>query len=88
VSGQVVSFLTAHRGNSIPSPALLGHNGERFRKAVKTFAEDYDVPVIAFKKGDRKIAVVRPLIDAAERAGKPGVVAIGVAQEFHLAIKP
>jgi hypothetical protein len=83
VSGQVVSFLTAHRGNPIPSPALLGHNGQRFRKAVKAFAEDYDVPVIAFRKHDRKLEVVRPLLNAAEREGRPRVVAIGTAQEFQ-----
>jgi hypothetical protein len=83
VSGQVVSFLVAHRGNPVPSPALFAKIGERFQAAVKVFAADYDVPVIRFAKGDRKIAVVRPLLAAAEGEGRVGVVAIGVAQEFQ-----
>src|SRR5436309_3592181 len=35
VGGQVVTFLTAHLGNDIPSPALFKQLGERFRKQVK-----------------------------------------------------
>jgi hypothetical protein len=32
VAGQVVSFLTAHLGYPIPSPALLEKIGNRFRR--------------------------------------------------------
>ena len=35
VPGQLVNFLTKHRGHTIPSPALLGRIGERFVQAVK-----------------------------------------------------
>ena len=83
VGGQVVSFLVSHLGNPIPSPAIFAKIGERFRAAVKVFADDYDIPLVAFNKHDRKLEVVRPLLDLAERAGHPGVVAIGVAQEFQ-----
>lgn len=83
VGGQVVSFLTAHLDNPVPSPAIFAKIGQRFRAAVKVFAEDYDVPLIRFAKGDRKLDVVRPLLDKAEAAGRPGVVAVGVAQEFQ-----
>jgi hypothetical protein len=83
VSGQVVSFLVVHRGNPVPSPALFAKIGERFRAAVKVFAEDYDVPVIRFGKGDRKLDVVRPLLDKADATGRRGVVAVGLAQEFQ-----
>lgn len=83
VAGQVVSFMVAHLGNPVPSPAIFGKIGDRFRAAVTTFAEDYDVPVVRFGKGDRKLDVVRPLLDKAQRAGRPGVVAVGVAQEFQ-----
>ena len=34
VGGQVVSFLTAHLGNPIPSPAILERIGTAFRRAV------------------------------------------------------
>jgi hypothetical protein len=39
VGGQVVSFLTAHEHNPIPSPALLERRGAAFRRAVMSFAE-------------------------------------------------
>jgi hypothetical protein len=40
VGGQVVSFLTAHLGNPIPSPAILEKIGTAFRRAVASFAAD------------------------------------------------
>ena len=83
-SGQVVGFLH-HRGFPIPSPAALGRNGNAFRRAVERYAEANGIPWIKFGKGDRKIDVVRPYLQAAERGGRPGVVAIGVAQEFQWA---
>ncbi len=42
VGGQVVSFLTAHKHNPIPSPALLERRGAAFRWAVTSFAEAND----------------------------------------------
>ena len=80
VSGQVVTFLTEHRANPIPSPALFTKIGNDFRKAVMDFAADKHIPVIRFSKGDRKIEVMRPYLD---KATTPGIVAIGVAQEFQ-----
>ncbi|MGH3184354.1 MAG: hypothetical protein ACRDOE_20950, partial [Streptosporangiaceae bacterium] len=43
-----------------------------------------DIPVAKFKKGTRKIDVMRPLLERAARDARPGVVAIGWAQEFQL----
>jgi hypothetical protein len=43
--GQVVSFLTAHEKNPIPSPALLDRRGQAFRRAVASYAEASDIPV-------------------------------------------
>ncbi len=83
-SGQLVGFLS-HRGFPIPSPAALGRNGNAFRKAIEGYALASGIPLIRFGKGDRKIDVVRPLLAAAERAGRSKVVAIGVAQEFQWA---
>ncbi len=45
VSGQVVTFLTGHLGFPVPSPALLEKIGNRFRREVKAFAAEHDVPV-------------------------------------------
>ena len=81
-SGQVVGFLH-HRGFPIPSPAGLGKNGDAFRQAMERYAEADGIPWVKFGKDDRKLDVIRPLLEAAERDGRPGVVAIGVAQEFQ-----
>lgn len=48
------------------------------------FAGMNDIPVVKFKKGTRKIDVMRPLLERAALAGRPRTVAIGVAQEFQL----
>jgi hypothetical protein len=81
VGGQVVTFLTRHLGYPIPSPALFATIGNDFRKAVKTFARRHGIPMFQFKKRQRKIDAMRPFLNKA--AGTPGVVAIGVAQEFQ-----
>lgn len=89
VSGQVVSFFTRHRGDPIPSPALMDKNGNRFRREVKAFAEDHGIPILQLKKpdrtrwDDRKLDHVRPHLERAERDGRCGVVAIVSAQEFQ-----
>src|ERR1700757_5155996 len=82
MGGQVVSFLTAHLGNPIPSPAILEKIGTAFRRAVASFAEDNRIPVVRFGKNDRKIDVMRPYLARQGATGRAGVAAIGVAQEF------
>jgi hypothetical protein len=72
VSGQVVTFLTQHLGNPIPSPALFNQIGERFRAAVTRFAAGNGIPVVRFDKDQRKAEVMRPYLDAARAAGRPG----------------
>jgi hypothetical protein len=84
VGGQVVTFLRGHLGMPVASPAVFEKIGTRFRQAVARYAEMNDIPVIKFTKGVRKIDVVQPLLARAARAGRPGVVAIGRAQEFQL----
>jgi hypothetical protein len=98
VGGQVVSFLTAHERNPIPSPALLERRGLAFRRAVASFAEANHIPVLSFAgkrdKGrpgvlaespwpERKIDKVMPLMRKAAATGRSRVVAIGVAQEYQ-----
>ncbi|HEY2303889.1 MAG TPA: hypothetical protein VGH66_18450 [Acidimicrobiales bacterium] len=89
VSGQVVTFLTGHLGFPIPSPTLLEKMGNRFRRGVKAFAEEHQVPILALKKpdrtrwDDRKLDHVRPYLEAAEAEGRSGVVAIVATQEFQ-----
>ena len=82
VGGQVVSFLTAHLGFPIPSPAIFDQIGGRFRRAVAKFAKDNQIPVVRFGKGDRKIEVMQPHLERAAVGGVSKVAAIGVAQEY------
>ena len=82
VSGQVASFMTAHLGCPIPSPAILEKIGTAFRKAVDRFADDNKIPVVRFGKDDRKIDRMRPYLARQAATGRAGVAAIGVAQEF------
>ncbi|MCW3820465.1 hypothetical protein ONA91_39145 [Micromonospora sp. DR5-3] len=98
VGGQVVSFLNQHEGMPVPSPALLERRGQTFRRAVMSFAEANDIPVISFtgrkektRPGvlagspwpERKIDQVMPLMRKAAATGRSQVVAIGVAQEYQ-----
>ncbi len=83
VGGQVVSFMTAHLGYPIPSPAIIEKIGTTFRKAVERFAADNTIPVVRFGKDDRKIEVMRPYLAGQARTGRSGVAAIGIAQEFQ-----
>ena len=66
VGGQVVSFLTAHLGNPIPSPAILEKIGTAFRRAVALFAEDNRIPVVRFGR-----CSPRPRSSGARRCGFP-----------------
>jgi hypothetical protein len=84
VGGQVVTFLHDHRGMPIASPAVFEQIGTRFRQAVARFAGNNDIPLVKFKKGIRKAAVMEPLLRRAARAGRPRVAATGWAQEFQL----
>ena len=83
VSGQVITFLHGHLGMPVASPAVLEQIGTRFRQSVARFAEANDIPMVKFKKGMRKIDVMRPLLARAARTGRTSVVAIGWAQEFQ-----
>ena len=73
VGGQVVSFMTAHLGYPIPSPAILEKIGTAFRRAVDRFADDNKIPVVRFGKDDRKIDRMRPIGPAGgDRSGGGG----------------
>jgi hypothetical protein len=89
VGGQVVTFLTQHLGNEVPSPVLFKRIGDRFRQAVAAFAQERGVPLLRLKRpdrtrwDDRKLDHVRPHLEQAAREGRHGVVAIVAAQEVQ-----
>ncbi len=82
-SGQVVAFMTQHLGLPIPSPALFDKIGQKFRRAVASFADANHIPWVKFAKDDRKADVMAPYLKQAAATGRAQVVAIGVAQEFQ-----
>src|SRR5512135_2335169 len=82
-SAQVVAFLSGHLGFPFPSPVLFRQLGERFRKAVASFAEANNIPWIRFGKDEAKLEVMAPHLARQASTGRSGVAAIGVAQEFQ-----
>jgi len=77
----VCTFLRWQRKFPIPSSAAFGKIGEAYVKAVHQFAEVHQIPVVHFKKGEKKEETARPYLEAAAREGKDRVVLIGMAQE-------
>jgi hypothetical protein len=82
-SAQVVAFLSGHLGFPFPSPALFNQLGQRFRRAVESYAASNNIAWIKFGKDDDKLAVMTPHLHRQAATGRSGVAAIGVAQEFQ-----
>jgi hypothetical protein len=82
-SAQVVAFLSGHLGFPFPSPALFNKIGQRFRRAVESYAANNDIPWVKFGKDDDKLATMSPHLRRQASTGRSGVAAIGVAQEFQ-----
>jgi hypothetical protein len=77
--GQVVGFLTRHRGFDIPSTALVAPMSEAFVKAIKRYAAEHTVSLIDFAKGQRKDDVAHEYLARCD--GSEQVLFIGRAQE-------
>src|SRR5437867_10775072 len=73
-SGQLAYFLTTHRKNPIPSPALLGQMTQRFVDAIHAFAKRDGIPVVQFQHGQRKDDIAKARL--ARFRAKEGVVFI------------
>ena len=50
----LVFFMRDQLGKPIPSPVVLGQISEKFREAVKSLAEQEDIPVYQFRHNERK----------------------------------
>jgi hypothetical protein len=57
--------------------------GARFRRSVESYASSNGIPWVRFGKGDRKIDVMQPYLQAQAATGRSGVAAVGVSQEFQ-----
>ena len=82
-SSQVVAFLSGHLGFPFPSPVLFRQLGDRFRRAVVSFSDANDIPWVKFGKDEAKLEAMQPHLARRHAAGRSGVAAIGVAQEFQ-----
>ena len=80
-AGQLVRFMLDRVGGNVPSPAILGRVGRAYVEAIDRFALDNEIPVVRFKRHQRKEDAAHKYFQAAEREGRFGVVLIGVAQE-------
>jgi hypothetical protein len=78
-SGQLVSFLTTHRGHPIPSPALFNKIGQQFKASLDQFASVNALTLFPFERKQRKDDIAAAV--RASFTGKEGVYLIGVAQE-------
>jgi hypothetical protein len=75
----VVSFFRFHRGHAFASSALMAPMSRVFVRSIKTFADESGVPVVPFRKNQRKDDVAQKHL--ARFAGKEGVLFVGKAQE-------
>ena len=85
LSGQLVSFLVAHCKQKIPSPVLLQQMTQKFVQDVKQYADENDIPIIPFERGQRKDTIAAEM--RRRYPVRDGVVFIGIAQEKASAFK-
>jgi hypothetical protein len=77
--GGVVKFFRSHRGNQFASSALMDPMTRAFVSCLDGFCKQEQIPVVQFRKGQRKDDVMKEHL---ARFDKPeGVVFVGKAQE-------
>ena len=75
----VAAFFRFHRGHRFASSALMEPISREFIGAIAAFVEREGVPVITFRKGERKDDVMAERLRSF--CGEEGVVFVGKAQE-------
>jgi hypothetical protein len=75
----VVMFFRAHRGDPVVSSVLMGRVSDAFLRDINRFVSEYDVPVVAFQKGQRKDDVAKSQLS--RFTAREGVLFVGKAQE-------
>jgi hypothetical protein len=76
---QAACFFRYHRGQPVASSALMGVMTNDFLRRVDAFVEQQQIPVVPFKKGERKDDVAAQY--RARFQGNEGVLFLGKAQE-------
>ncbi|MFQ5700192.1 MAG: hypothetical protein ACE5IL_18160 [Myxococcota bacterium] len=75
----IAHFWRSHRGSRFPSGAQMGPMSRAFVHSIERFAEQEGVPLIRFKRGERKDDVAKRYLK--DFHAEEGVVFIGKAQE-------
>jgi hypothetical protein len=78
-AGGVAQFFRTHQGAIFASSALMAPLTRAFQASVYGFVAATGVPLVRFKKGQRKDEVMHEHL--ARFAGEEGVLFVGVAQE-------
>jgi hypothetical protein len=77
--GGVAAFFRVHRGHPFASSALMDPISKEFVARLESFAKDQRVPVVQFRKGERKDDIAAEFIRKFKQ--EEGVLFIGKAQE-------
>jgi len=77
--GGVASFFTRHRGASFASTCLADPISKQFVASIQRFADEREIPVVRFEKGQRKDDVAHEHL--AGFGEVEGIYMVGVAQE-------
>lgn len=77
--GGIAHFWRSHRGSRFPSGAQMGPMSSAFVRSIERFAKQEGVPLIRFKRGERKDEVAKQYLR--DFQAEEGVVFIGKAQE-------
>jgi hypothetical protein len=75
----IVGFFRAHRGQPLPSAALMSPMTRSFVAGLEAFVARHEIPLVQFCKGQRKDTVMAEHLRHFTRA--EGVVFVGKAQE-------
>jgi hypothetical protein len=75
----VAAFFRSHLGHRFASSALMDPISKRFIRSIEGFAKENQIPIRAFRKGERKDDVAAEY--RARFEGEEGVLFIGKAQE-------
>src|SRR5437667_7836743 len=75
----IVGFFREHRGQPLPSAALMQPMSRAFVAKLESFAAQHEIPLVQFRKGQRKDDVMKEYLRKFQE--QEGVVVVGKAQE-------
>jgi hypothetical protein len=76
---QAACFFRYHRGQPVASSSLMGVMTNAFLQEVDAFVEEHQIPVVSFKKGQRKDDVAAEYRTRFQKT--EGILFLGKAQE-------